>query len=73
MDARMSNSIYQIKKVLTSDLFLMHYDPKLEIIVASDASSYRVGSCIQHKMPDGTKKQIAHASRTPLLSKKHYS
>ena len=30
----------QIKKALTSDLFLTHYDPKLEIIVASDASSY---------------------------------
>ena len=32
----------QIKKALTSDLFLTHYDPKLEIIVASDASSYGV-------------------------------
>ena len=29
----------QIKKALTSDLFLTHYDPKLEIIVANDASS----------------------------------
>ena len=29
----------QIKKALTADLFLTHYDPKLEIIVASDASS----------------------------------
>ena len=28
----------QIKKTLTSDLFLMHYDPKLEIIVAINAS-----------------------------------
>ena len=56
----------QIKKELTSDLFLRHYDPKLEIIVASDASSCRVGSCILDKMPDGTKKQIAHASRTIL-------
>ena len=46
----------QIKKALTSNLFLAHYDPKLEIIVASDASSYGVGSCIQRKMPDGTKK-----------------
>ncbi len=63
----------QIKKALTSDLFLTHYDPKLEIIVASDASSYGVGSCILHKMPDGTKKPIAHASRTLLPAEKHYS
>ena len=44
----------QIKKALTSDLFLKHYDRKLEIIFASDASSYGVGSCILYKMPDGT-------------------
>ena len=30
----------QITKALISDLFLTPYDPKLEIIVASDASSY---------------------------------
>ena len=51
----------------------MHYDPKLEIIVASDAISYGVGSCILHKMPDGTKKPTAHASRTLLPVEKHYS
>ena len=44
----------------------MHYEPKLEIIVACDASSYGVGACILHKMPDGTKKPIAHVSRTLL-------
>ena len=63
----------QNKNALTSGFFLSHYDPKLEIIVASDGSSYRVGSCILHKMPDGTKKQIAHASRAFLLAEKHYS
>ena len=63
----------QIKKAFTSDLFLTHYDPNLEINVPSDASSYGVGSCILHKMPEGTKKPIAHASRTLLLAEKHYS
>ena len=63
----------QIKKALLSDLFLTHYDQKLDIIVTSDASSYGVGACILHKMPDGTKKPIAHASRTLLPAEKHYS
>ena len=63
----------QIKKALTSDLFLTHYEPKLVIIVASDANSYGVGSCILHKMPDGTKKPIVLASRTLLPAEKHYS
>ena len=51
----------------------MHYDPKREIIVASDAGSYGVGSYILYKMPDGTKKPKAHASRTLLPVEKHYS
>ena len=55
---------------MTSDLFLTHNDPKLENIVASDASSYGVGACILHKMPDGTKKPIAYASRTLLPAEK---
>ena len=38
-----------------------------------DASSYGVGSCILHKMPDGAKKPQAHASRTLLPIEKHYS
>ena len=63
----------QIKKALTSDLFLTHYDPKVKSIVASDASSNGVGACILHKMPDGTKKPRAHASRTLLPAEKHYS
>ena len=45
----------QIKKALTPDFFLTHYDPKLEIIVTSEASSYGVATCILHKMPDGTR------------------
>ena len=63
----------QIKTALPSDLFLTHYDPKLEIIIASDASSYGVGACILHIMPNGTKKPIAHASRTLLPTEKYYS
>ena len=60
-------------KILTSDLFLTHYDSKLEIIVASNASMYGIGACILHKMLDGTHKPIAHASRTLLPAEEHYS
>ena len=47
--------------------------PKLDIIVASDASSYGNGACILHKLPDGTRKAIAHSSRSLLPAEKQYS
>lgn len=60
----------KIIKTLTADIFLVHYDPKLKIIFAS---TYGVGACILHKMPDGTLKPIAHASRTLLPAEQNYS
>ena len=66
LDIGMPGGIWKIKKTLTSELFLTHYNTDLEIIVASNASSYGVGVCILHKMTDGTLKPIAHVLR-PLL------
>ena len=43
-------SFEKIKKTLTSDLSLTHHDPTLDIIVASDASSFGIGACILHKL-----------------------
>ena len=43
----------KIKETLTSELFLTHFNPELPIIVASDASSHGLGSCILNQMPDG--------------------
>ena len=63
----------KIKNTLTSDLSLAHYNPESDITVASDASSYGIGACILHKMLDGSKKPVAHASRSLLPSEKHYS
>ena len=63
----------KIKKILTSDLFLAHYDPTQEIVVASDASSYGIGACLLHKMKDGSMKPVSHASRTLLPAEKNYS
>ena len=69
----MQESFEKIKKILTSDLSLTHYDPTLDIIVASDASKYGIGACILHKLPDGSQKAVAHASRFLLPAEKQYS
>ena len=73
LDSRMPGGLEKIKKKLTSDLFLTHYNPDLDIMVASIAYLYGVGACIQHKMTDGTIKPIAHALRALLPAEKNYS
>ena len=63
----------KIKKTLTSDLSLTHYDPTLDIIVTSDASSYGIGACILHKLLDVSRKAVAYTSRSMLPAEKQYS
>ena len=59
-------SFEKIKKTLTSDLSLTHYDPTLDIIVSSDASSYGIGACILHKLPDGSRKDPCYQLRSNI-------
>ena len=66
-------SFEKIKKTLTLDLSLIHYDLTLDIIVTSVASSYGIGTYILHKLPDGARKAVAHASRSLLPAEKQYS
>lgn len=66
-------SFKKFKELLASPMLLTHYDPSLQIIVSADASSVGIGATIAHKMRDGTKKIIAHASRSLTKAEKNYS
>ena len=57
-------------KILTSDLSLTHYDPKKDIIVASDGSSMVLGAVILQNESNSQVKSIAHASETLLPAEK---
>ena len=61
------------KKQITSARVLTHYDPTLPLKLAADASAYRVGAVISHKMPNGTERPIAFALRTLTKSERNYS
>ncbi|KAL5018941.1 hypothetical protein ScPMuIL_004663 [Solemya velum] len=55
-----------IKKLITSDEVLTHYDPALPLRLATDASPYGLGAVLSHAMPDGNERPVAYASRSLL-------
>lgn len=60
----MSSKLKKIKKILT---------PNLEIIVASDASTYDISAVNLHKHEVCSENGIAHASMILLSTEKNYS
>lgn len=66
---------------MNSSDFLVHFNPKLPLILARDASPYGVGACLSHVYPDGTERPIQFASQTlndtqqryPQIDKEAYS
>ena len=59
------------KEKLKLDRFLTYHNTDLDIIAASDASSYGVGVCIIPQKTDGEIKPITHATRALLPAEKN--
>ena len=66
-------SFLKIKNALTSTDVLAHYDPKLPLGLACDASSVGVGAVLFHKYSDGSERPIAYASKSLTSAEKNYS
>ena len=62
----------ELKTELSNATHLAHFDPKLPLILAADASQYGIGAVLSHHLPDGTEKPIAHVSKSLAPAEKNY-
>ena len=68
-----TKAVEVVKETLSSVDTLTHYDPKLPLTLACDASSVGVGAVISHVFPDNTEKPIAYASRKLTKAEANYA
>lgn len=62
-----------VKTALAQSEALAHFDPKLPLQLACDASPYGVGAVVSHIMPSGEERPIAFASRTLSKAESNYA
>lgn len=63
----------KIKKEISSDQVLVHFNPDLPIVLSTDASNNAVAGVLSHAFQDGQLKPIAFVSRALSKSEKNYS
>eukprot|EP00731_Ephydatia_muelleri_P022229 Em0014g820a len=68
-----SQAFLAAKGMLTSSKVLAHYNPKLSLILATDASSYGVGAVLTQVSEEGTERPIAYVSRTLSDAERNYA
>lgn len=62
-----------IKKYISSDQILVHFNPDLPIILSTDASNYAIAGVLAHEFPDKQVKPVAFVSRALSKSELNYS
>ncbi len=67
------HAFQQAKELLSSAAVLAHYDPRLPLRLAADASEYGVGAVLSHVYPDNSERPIAYTSRTLTASEWNYA
>jgi len=63
----------ELKKVLSSDQVLVHFDPEKTLGLACDASNVGIGAVLFHRYPDGSERPIANVSKTLTTAERNYS
>ena len=71
--AQCEEAFQTAKDSLTSSSVLVHYDPKLPVVLETDASPYGIAAVLFHRLPNGTLRPIAYSSRSLSKSEANYS
>ena len=61
------------KRMISGDNLLVHYNPRLPLILGVDASPYGPGAVLSHELPDGSERPVAFASRTLSAAERNYA
>ena len=61
------------KQALQDDSLLVHYNERIQLILACDASQYGLGAVLSHVMDDGKERPVAYTPRTLTSAEKNYS
>ena len=70
---RQDHTFQAAKHALQANSLLVHYDGNKPLVLACDASPQGLGAVLSHRMPDGTERPVAYASRTLSQAEKNYS
>uniref|UniRef100_A0A914Z7V6 RNA-directed DNA polymerase n=1 Tax=Panagrolaimus superbus TaxID=310955 RepID=A0A914Z7V6_9BILA len=72
-DVAEQSAVDEIKRKLSEECLLTHYDPHLPITVAADASQNGMGGVISHVYPNGLERPIQFFSKSLNSTQRKYS
>ena len=61
------------KQLIALSQVLVYFDPNLEVILSCDASAYKTGAVLSHRLPNGSDRLVAFASHTLSPAETKYS
>ena len=69
---KQENSFKKSKEILLNSDALVHFDPKLPLVVVADSSAYGIGGVLCH-LVDNVERPICFVSRTLTATERNYS